>query len=120
MADELKPLGLDLGSDVLLRSRIEQAQNKMNALGQPKGKDPKAVEKAATDFEALLLQQMFKSMWTNVPSEGLISGSSEEGLYRDMLNDALSKSVAENQSIGVKDVVLRELSAREAKAAKNK
>lgn len=76
------------------------------------GKD---IEKAATDFEALLLQQMFSSMWSTVPQGGLLSGTREEELFRDMLNEALAKSVAEHQSIGVRDVLAKDMKKLEDK-----
>jgi len=66
-------------------------------------------EKAATDFEALLLQQMVQSMWRSVPSEGMLSGSNEEAMYRDMLSEQVSKEMAENQSLGIKKAVLGEM-----------
>ena len=66
-------------------------------------------EKAATDFEALLLQQMIQSMWKAVPSEGLLSGSSEEGMYRDMLAEQYAQELAQHQSMGLKDAVLGEM-----------
>ena len=70
-------------------------------------KDAQAV-KAATDFEALLLQQMLDAMWKNVPNDGLVSGSHDEQTYRQMYNDALAKDIAEHQSIGVKDAILKD------------
>jgi Rod binding domain-containing protein len=70
-------------------------------------KDAQAT-KAATDFEALLLQQMLDAMWKNVPSEGVISGSHDEQTYRQMYNEALAKDIAEHQSIGVKDAILKD------------
>lgn len=73
----------------------------------------KKAEEAATQFEALLLKQMLDSMWKTLPKEGLLSGSREESLYRDMLTDTLSKDIAQMQSIGIKDVILRELKERE-------
>lgn len=72
-------------------------------------------QKAATQFEGMLLQEMLKAMWQTVPTGGLISGSREEELYRDMLNEALSESISEGQGIGIKDVVLKEFQRRSQK-----
>lgn len=63
-------------------------------------------EVAAQQFEALLVQQMLESMWSTVPKKGLLSGSNEEAMYRDMLNEALSTSIAEGKGLGIKDVIL--------------
>jgi peptidoglycan hydrolase FlgJ len=75
----------------------------------------KETEKAATDFESLLLHQMLKSMWETIPKESLLGSSHEEELYRDMLNEALAKSFAEHKSIGIKDAVLTDMRKLEKK-----
>jgi Rod binding domain-containing protein len=72
---------------------------------------PEAIEKAATQFEALLLQQMFNSMWSTVPKNSLFGGSKEEEYYRDMFNEALAQSVAEGEGIGVKSVIAKDIAS---------
>ena len=72
-------------------------------------KEKTEMEGAATQFEALLLHQMMKSMWNTVPKGGLLSGSQEEEIYRDMLNEGIAKDIAEKQSIGIKDVIVRDM-----------
>lgn len=85
--------------------------------GNKKVSNEKEMEKGATDFEALLLQQMMESMWATVPQEGMLSGSKEEGMYRDMLNQEISKSIAEGRSIGVKEVILNDMKRLDGKKA---
>jgi flagellar protein FlgJ len=65
-------------------------------------------EKAATDFESLMLHQMLNEMWKTVPKDSLLGGSNEEAQYRDMYTEALAKEIAEKQSIGVKDVLMKD------------
>jgi len=65
-------------------------------------------EEAAQQFEALLVKQMLDSMWSTVPKGGIVSGSNEESLYRDMFNEALSNSISEGRGIGIKDVILKD------------
>ena len=72
----------------------------------PATKDPK---QAAQQFEALLLQEMLKSMWATVPQGQLLSGSHEEKMYRDMLNEAVADSISQGRGIGIKDVILKDL-----------
>jgi len=67
------------------------------------------IEKASRQFEALLLHQMIKTMWHTVPSKGLLTGSREEELYRDMLNEALATSISEGQGIGIRDIIVRDM-----------
>lgn len=95
-----------------------QAMRQKNAemsLRGAKGHSDEEIGKAASQFEALLLQQMMTAMWKAVPNEGLLSGSREEALYRDMLNQAVAENIANGRSIGVKDVVMKELQKTEKK-----
>lgn len=71
----------------------------------------KRIEKTAKDFEALLLHQMLTSMWRSVPTYGneSLAGSREEELYRDMLNEAVSSSLAEHQSLGIADIIAKDI-----------
>jgi len=133
MADNIKGLGaLNLkssysllnASKLALKPEAQQTE-KVKPEAQTRsekmpGYDPKkAQEKAATDFEALLLQDMLKSMWSaEVPKDGMLTGSREEEQYRDMLNEALSKNIAEHKSVGIRDVIMREFAAKEPKAKK--
>lgn len=52
---------------------------------------------------------MIDSMWSSVPKDGLLSGSNEEEMYRDMLNQALASSISEGRGIGVKEVILKDI-----------
>jgi Rod binding domain-containing protein len=94
-----------LDSSVALRSA--KTPEKIPATQDPKG--------AAQQFEAMMLQQLMQSMWNTVPKGELLSGSNEEGYYRDMLNEAISTSIAEGRGIGIKEVILRDISKLEKK-----
>lgn len=78
----------------------------------PASKDAK---QAAQQFEALLLQEMLKSMWATVPQGELLSGSHEESMYRDMLNEAVADSISQGKGIGIKDVILKDLNSLDRK-----
>ena len=71
--------------------------------------EDKRIDEAAGQFEAMLLQQMFQAMWQTAPSSGMLSGSREEELFRDMFNQSLSEEVSKGQGIGIKDVIAREM-----------
>ena len=116
--------GMGIGAQALSEARFRKAEAaravevqvpsdvRVRTSGGKKAPDLAEVEKSATQFEALLLQQMFKSMWESVPKEGMLSGSREEELFRDMLNENLAKEVSEKQSIGIKKVVVNEMKRR--------
>ena len=94
--------------------KIKLAQMKQNAPADISklSKSQERAEEAATQFESVLVQQMLKSMWQAVPKNGLLSGSSEEQLYQEMLQQEVSSHISEHQSFGIKDMVMRELKKR--------
>lgn len=79
----------------------------------PASQDP---QEAARQFEALLIQEMLKSMWAAVPQGEMLSNSNEEKMYRDMLNEATADQVSRGQGIGVKDVILKDINRLDKKA----
>lgn len=87
--------------DTLLLKNVQAASKLSDKPIDQKGKE---AVKAAEDFEALLLQQMFTSMW-----KGTAEASNEESLYRDMLNQALASDMAKGKGLGLKEMVVKEL-----------
>ena len=71
--------------------------------------EQKDIRKAATQFEALLVQQMLQSMWKTVPNEGLLTSNEERDFYRDMLSESLAKDISEGQGIGIKEVIMKDM-----------
>ena len=112
---DLKSLsGLDaLGQASLARANSQAS--KVANLAKSSAAHDKEIEKAGTQFEALLVHEMIKSMWSTVPKDGMLSGSREEELYQDMLHEQLANSIAEHQSIGVKDVIISDIKKTEAR-----
>ena len=103
--DEFNRGQLDRLKASLTRARGVQKDGE----GAQRTENPEEVKKAATQFEALLVHQMMKSMWKTVHSEGLLTGSREEELYRDMLNEAIAGDISKGQGIGIKEIIMREL-----------
>ncbi len=95
MSDELLKAigsGISLGGDASKERKIKQAG------------------KAAEEFESMLVKQMLGSMWQ--PTNG-VEPSREETLYRDMLNDELSKQVAKTGELGIKRVIYEDMQRRD-------
>jgi flagellar protein FlgJ len=71
--------------------------------------DPRtAVKQVATQFEALFMQMVLKSMREASPKSGLFD-SSEQDMYTGMLDQQLSQQVATGGT-GLSDVIARQLS----------
>lgn len=105
--DEIKAGNFELlRAGVLTPSNVTNEKRVPNVNGV---KDLSKIEDAARQFEGLLVQEMMKTMWQSVPKGELLSGSSEEGMYRDMLNEAVAKEVSEGQGIGVREILVRDM-----------
>lgn len=91
-------------------ARVEKVSNMATQPGSAE-----KIEDAARSFESLLVHQMMNAMWSTVPKEGLLSSSREEELFRDMLNQALSDSIAEGRGIGLRDVIVKDMTKNEHK-----
>lgn len=114
MSDLTSLAGISQGQMALSSNRINKIEQmaKIATSETKKGEKPVTaeMEKAAKDFEALLLHQMIQSMAATVPKGGLIDGGNEQELYKDMFNEALANDIASGDGIGIKEVILKELS----------
>ena len=114
---------LSLAKSQLQDGQMRSLQNEgisINANASGSGKVGAAetkedVEKAATQFESLLIKQMLNAMWETVPKDGMFSGGKEEEFYRDMFNEGLADNIANNQSIGIKEVIAKDISKLQEK-----
>jgi Rod binding domain-containing protein len=63
------------------------------------------VDKAATDFEAMFLSQMFQHMFSGIQADGLFGGGHAEEMFRSMMVDEYAKLVASRGGVGIADSV---------------
>jgi len=102
-------LGLSVNSEYslssILRGNAELQQTKAE-------KSSKDIEKAAKDFEGILLKQMFEAMWQSVPKGGMFGTDLANDFYHDLYHEALATSIAEGRGIGIREVLGRELKAK--------
>ena len=81
----------------------------LDQLRQAAKQDPaKAVRQVATQFEALFMQMVLKSMREATPKSGLFD-SSEQETYTGMLDAQLAQKIATGGT-GLADVIARQLS----------
>ncbi len=99
-------------SEAISTARVNQQKETLAALSNQKDniKTTKDIDKAASGFEALLLQEMMQSMWSTVEFTDMLGEKSNEAdIYRDMLNQAIADSTASGRGIGVKQMMQKEL-----------
>lgn len=100
MADSLDSLGtatpqsaLDFAGLGALRGKAQQ-------------KSDKATRETATQFEAMFIQEMLKSMRATVEKNELM-GSDTEDQFQDMYDRELSMQMAKRGSLGVADMIVK-------------
>lgn len=98
-----------LGASVSAASGLAADARSLEALKRTARDDPRqAVRKAATQFEALFMQMVLKSMREATMRSGLLD-SQEEDTYRGMLDQQLAQQMA-GSGTGLADVIARQLS----------
>lgn len=75
---------------------------------EARGQGPEALSKTAKQFEALMLQQMLKSMRAASGGEDVM-GSQQTSFYQDMFDQQLASSLAAGKGIGIADVLVKQL-----------
>lgn len=81
------------------------------------GRDPEVLREVAGQFEALFLQSMLKSMRDASLGDPLFGDSDQHEMYRDMLDQQLAAELAGGKGIGLADMIVRQLGARNPSAA---
>lgn len=67
------------------------------------------IRKAAEDFEAFFLSQMFEYMFAGIDTNGPFGGGPGEKIFRSLLLQEYGKSIASRGGIGIADDVERQL-----------
>jgi Rod binding domain-containing protein len=66
-------------------------------------------EKAAKDFEAVFIGQMLSTMFEGVKTDGPFGGGYGEGVFRSLMVEQYSKTIADQGGFGLADQVKREI-----------
>ncbi|MFA6686865.1 MAG: rod-binding protein [Desulfuromonas sp.] len=96
------------------RLYLNQSEN-FNSTGVSTKGD--GVRSAAAEFEAIMVQMMFKSMRSEEPPEGILEVSNAQMIYRDMLDGRIAQELAHRQSMGLGEEIYRQVARIEGNAA---
>ena len=77
---------------------------------QAKNAPDAALKKVATQFEALFMQMMLKSMRDSVPQDGMFDSEATR-TYMSMLDQQMSTSLAGRSGLGLADILVKQLGA---------
>lgn len=73
------------------------------------GKNATAADKAAKEFEAVFIGQMVSAMFEGVKSDGPFGGGYGETVFRSLMIEHYSKTIADQGGLGLADQVKREI-----------
>jgi peptidoglycan hydrolase FlgJ len=71
-------------------------------------KDAK-LRKVSTQLEGVFVQQMYKSMRSTVPTDGLFSGGSGEEMFTGLLDDHIAADTPQKWKHGLSESIFRQL-----------
>ena len=74
-----------------------------------KARDLKELRQSCEEFEAILVQEMFKSMRKAVPKSELFEQSMANDLYQEMFDAEIARQTAQGKGIGIADAMYRQL-----------
>ncbi len=98
---------IPFNSDFLIN--IAKAESSKNSLKNgPKSQHE--IQKAAQDFEAVLLNMVIKAMWKTIPESGLFEKNNSTQIYEGLMHSALSEEMARNGGMGIAKVLYQQLS----------
>ncbi len=91
-------------------SILNQQVNQLKKPPELKGvSDDVKLREAANEFEAIFIQQMLKTMRKTSIESDLIPKSEGEKLFQSMLDEKYSKISAESGSLGLGDMIYKQL-----------
>lgn len=87
----------------------ETSKTSKSTKSSTSGEDNK-LKQACKDFESIFMGYMLKSMRKTVEKNELMGTSQQEEMFQGMMDDEICKSAAETNSIGIADVMYKQLS----------
>ena len=75
----------------------------------PNVKDADQATKVAKDFEAVFINEMVGTMFEGIGTDGPFGGGPGEAIFRSMMIENYSKTIAAQGGFGLADAVKREL-----------
>ncbi len=86
----------------------------MRVPGGPRSDSREAILEAARQFESVFLHQVFKTMRTTVPQDGIGSGGFGGQVFTDMLDQQYAEQASATGSLGLAEIIARDLGADDA------
>lgn len=78
------------------------------------GKDPEQLRQKCQDFEAIMIQAMFKSMRASVTDGGLLPKGNDQQIFQDLMDQKVAVEMSRKQGMGIGDALFRQLQKLES------
>jgi flagellar protein FlgJ len=100
--------------DLQISSALRSAKP---ALPHLSAKNADQVDKVSKDFEAVFINEIMGAMFEGVKTDGPFGGGPGEGIFRSMMIEHYSKTIAGQGGFGLAAAVKRELLRAQEKAS---
>jgi Rod binding domain-containing protein len=79
------------------------------AHAQASSHDPRRIDKAAREFEAVFIAQMLEPLFASLKTPEIAGGGKSEDFFKSMLQETYAKAMAERGGFGIADHVKAKL-----------
>ena len=90
------------------RANISPASTKDKAV-DPNDSKLKSLRKSCREFEAIYINEMYKTMRKTVPDSGLFKKDMADTLYREMLDMEMARQTAAGDGLGIGKAMYEQL-----------
>ena len=88
---------------------IPATENIKNSATDPKDAKHKALRKSCREFEAIYINEMYKTMRKTVPESGLFEKKMSNTLYQEMLDMEMARQTAAGDGVGIGKAMYQQL-----------
>lgn len=100
----------NLGMTAMMqRQALTAANPKLPKVDPEKSGDPEAIRDVAKQFESVFLHQVFKSMRSTIPKDGMLNSGFGGEVFTDMLDQKYAEVASNSSSFGLADTIARQL-----------
>ena len=104
---EISTLTFDHSIESRMQTQLTERMDKIQRNLAPDS--PERAAKAALEFEAMLIKQMLGSMTQGLEGGGFFGSQAGSDFYQDMFLNQVSESIANSQSFGLAETILRQI-----------
>ena len=91
------------------QANLAMSQSQGQSLSAPASTNNEDLRKAAVQFTAVFMSQMFGHMFEGMNTDKMFGGGQGEEMFKSVLTDAMSKEVTKAGGIGLASTIQREM-----------